>query len=40
LVTAGKLKKMALISCMHKLITHLNAIVSDHLKAQNQPLSG
>lgn len=37
LVTAGKLKKVALIACMRKLITHLNAITSDHLNAQNRP---
>ncbi|KVV62023.1 transposase [Burkholderia cepacia] len=38
LVAAGKLKKVALIACMRKLITHLNAIVRNHLSAQNQPL--
>ncbi len=37
LVAAGKLKKVALIACMRKLVTHLNAIARDHLKAQNQP---
>lgn len=30
LVAAGKLKKVALIACMRKLITHLNAIARDH----------
>ena len=39
LVAAGKLKKVALIACMRKLITHLNAITRDHLNAQNQPLT-
>ena len=39
LVAAGKLKKVALIACMRKLITHLNAITRDHLKAHNQPLT-
>jgi transposase len=34
LVAAGKLKKVALIACMRKLVTHLNAITRDHLKAQ------
>jgi transposase len=34
LVTAGKLKKVALIACMRKLITHLNAITRLHLVAQ------
>lgn len=34
LVAAGKLKKVALIACMRKLITHLNAIARDHLKTQ------
>lgn len=34
LVGAGKLRKVALIACMRKLVTHLNAIVRDHLKAQ------
>ncbi|KMK90070.1 MULTISPECIES: IS110 family transposase, partial [Burkholderia] len=38
LVAAGKLKKVALIACMRKLITHLNAIARNHLNAQNQPL--
>ena len=37
LVAAGKLKKVALIACMRKLITHLNAIVRDHLNAQHHP---
>jgi transposase len=36
LVAAGKLKKVALIACMRKLITHLNAIARDHLNAHNQ----
>jgi transposase len=35
LVAAGKLKKVALIACMRKLITHLNAIVRNHLNAQS-----
>jgi transposase len=34
-----KLKKVALIACMRKLITHLNAIARNHLNAQNQPLT-
>jgi transposase len=34
LVAAGKLKKVALIACMRKLVTHLNAIARDHLNAQ------
>jgi len=37
LVAAGKHKKVALIACMRKLITHLNAIVREHLNAQNRP---
>lgn len=37
LVGAGKLKKVALIACMRKLVTHLNAIVRDHINAQHQP---
>jgi len=36
LVAAGKLKKVALIACMRKLITHLNAIARDHLNAQDR----
>jgi transposase len=36
LVAAGKLKKVALIACMRKLITHLNAITRDHLNAQRR----
>ncbi|MDE2255701.1 MAG: IS110 family transposase, partial [Betaproteobacteria bacterium] len=39
LVAAGKLKKVALIACMRKLITHLNAIARDHLNAQNSLLT-
>ncbi|WP_408733233.1 IS110 family RNA-guided transposase [Burkholderia cepacia] len=39
LVAAGKLKKVALIACMRKLITHLNAIARTHLNAQNQPVT-
>ena len=35
LVAAGKLKKVALIACMRKLITHLNALARDHLTTQN-----
>jgi transposase len=31
LVAAGKLKKVALIACMRKLLTHLNAILRNHL---------
>jgi len=34
LVAAGILKKVALIACMRKLITHLNAIARDHFNAQ------
>lgn len=37
LVAAGKLKKVALIACMRKLITHLNALTRDYLNAQNRP---
>ena len=33
----NKLKKVALIACMRKPITHLNAIARDHLKAQTRP---
>ncbi len=33
LVAAGKLKRVALIACTRKLITHLNAIVRTHLNA-------
>jgi transposase len=36
LVAAGKLKKVALIACMRKLITHLNAIARDHLNAHDR----
>ena len=36
LVAGGKLKKVAVIACMRKLITHLNAMARDHLKAQNR----
>jgi transposase len=36
LLAAGKHKKVALIACMRKLITHLNAIARDHLNAQIQ----
>jgi transposase len=36
LVAAGKLKKVALIACMRKLITHLNAMTRDHLNAQRR----
>ena len=39
LVAAGKLKKVALVACMRKLVTHLNAIARTHLNAQNQPLT-
>jgi len=34
LVASGKLKKVALIACMRKLITRLNAIARNHLNAQ------
>jgi transposase len=37
LVAAGKLKKVALVACMRKLVTHLNAIARHHLNAQNLP---
>ncbi|MCO5118026.1 MAG: transposase [Burkholderiaceae bacterium] len=37
LLAAGKLRKVALIACMRKLVIHLNAIVRDHLNAQNLP---
>jgi transposase len=37
LVAAGKLKKVALIACMRKLITHLNAIARDHLIDHPKP---
>jgi transposase len=33
LLAAGKLKKVALIACMRKLVTHLNALARDHLDA-------
>lgn len=36
LVGAGKLKKVALVACMRKLITHLNAIVRDYLNAHDR----
>lgn len=36
LVAAGKLKKVALIACMRKLITHLNAIARNHLTAHDR----
>jgi transposase len=39
LVAAGKLKKVALIACMRKLVTHLNAIARDHLKPQHRPIN-
>ncbi len=32
LLAAGKLKKVALIACVRKLITHLNAMARDHLR--------
>jgi len=38
LVAAGKLKKVALVACMRKLITHLNALARDHLNAQTRPI--
>jgi transposase len=34
LIAAGKAKKVALIASMRKLITHLNALVRDHLNPQ------
>lgn len=34
LLAAGKLKKVALIACMRKLITHVNAVARNHLKGQ------
>ena len=37
LIAAGKLKKVALIACMGKLITHLNALARNHLHAQAGP---
>lgn len=37
LVAAGKLKKVALIACMRKLITHLNAIARNHLNPHDRP---
>lgn len=37
LVTAGKLKKVALIACMRKLVTHLNAIARNHFSPPKQP---
>jgi len=36
LVAAGKLKKVALVACMRKLITHLNALTRDHLHDQDR----
>ena len=39
LVAAGKHKKLALIACMRKLITHLNGIARDHRNAQNCPIA-
>lgn len=39
LVAAGKLKKVALIACMRKLVTHLNAIARDRLNAHEQQLN-
>ena len=39
LVAAGKLKKVALIACMRKLITNLNAIARDNLNAQNRAIN-
>lgn len=39
LVAAGKLNKVALIACMNKLITHLNAIARDNLNAQNRTIN-
>jgi len=39
LVASGKLPKVALIACMRKLITHLNAIARNHQSAQKYPAS-
>ena len=36
LVAAGKLKKVALIACMRKLITHLNAIARNYLNTHDR----
>ncbi len=36
LLAVGKLEKVALIACMRKLITHLNAIARDHLNAHDR----
>jgi len=35
LVASGKLKKVALIACMRKRVTHLNALAKNHLNAQD-----
>lgn len=37
LVAAGTLKKVVLIACMPRLITHLNVIARDHLNAHTRP---
>ncbi len=37
LLAAGKLKKVALVACMRKLVTHLNAIARNHLNAHLSP---
>jgi transposase len=37
LLAAGKVEKVALIACMRKLITHLNAIARDPLNARYRP---
>ena len=39
-MAAGKLKEVALIACMRKLIIHLNAIACDHLNAQKSAPRG
>jgi transposase len=37
LVAAGKLKKVPLIACVRKLVTHRNAIARNHLNALSHP---
>lgn len=37
LLAVGKVKKVALVACMRKLITHLNALARDHLNAPIHP---
>lgn len=36
LVSAGKAKKVAIVACMHKLLTILNAMMRDHLASKPQ----